>query len=195
MGKNSISSVITASNAGAAIFFISTYHCKDNFDSPPAPPPPDVPELDAASPDLAKLTLKEQLAVHREKESCNNCHQGIDPWGVAFEHYDAIGKWRDEIPAVKKKKIPAKAVDAKTTLPNGTEVNGVDGLKQYILEERTKWFARSVVKRLMAYSLGRSLDLGDRNTVEDLTAKFMKSDFRIRQLISDLVTSEAFLTK
>ena len=64
------------------------------LDSPPAPPPPDAPELDTDQPDLAGLSLKQQLEAHRKKDACNNCHRGIDPWGVVFENYDAVGLWR-----------------------------------------------------------------------------------------------------
>ena len=164
------------------------------LDSPPAPPPPDVPELDPANPDLAGLSLKEQLAVHREKESCGNCHRGIDPWGIPLENFDAVGNWRSQIPA-RGKKSPATPVDASSLLPDGAEIDGVAELRSYLLENRREWFARAVVKRLMAYALGRSLDLGDRGDVEALTAEFVAGDFRLRGLIVDLVQSEAFLTK
>ncbi len=152
------------------------------LDSPPAPPPPEVPELDPENPDLAGLSLKDQLAVHREKESCRSCHEGIDPWGIPLENFDALGRWRT-------------APDVSSTLPNGTEIDGFDELKRYLLEERSDWFARSLAKRMMGYALGRSLDLGDRETVETLTRQFVENDFRLKKLIVDLVNSEAFLTK
>lgn len=163
------------------------------LDSPPAPPPPDVPELDGDSPDLAKLTLKEQLAVHREKQSCANCHQGIDPWGVPLENFDAVGRWRAEIPAHQKR--PATAVDATSVLPNGTKITGVGELQRYLVEERSQLFARSVVKRLMAYGLGRSLDIGDHEAVEELTASFVKNEYRLKSLITDFILSETFQSK
>lgn len=163
------------------------------LDSPPAPPPPDVPELDAESPDLANLTLKEQLAVHRKKQSCANCHQGIDPWGIPLENFDAVGRWRTEIPAHKKR--PATTVDAASVLPDGKEISGVQQLQQYLVEDCRGRFARSMVKRLMAYGLGRSLDFGDRETVESLTSRFVENDFRLKPLIIDFVQSETFQTK
>ena len=58
------------------------------LDSPPPPPPPDVPELDPQQADLAGLSLKEQLEVHREKQACNSCHLGIDPWGIEFSQWE-----------------------------------------------------------------------------------------------------------
>lgn len=163
------------------------------LDLPPASPPPDVPALDADSPDLAKLTLKEQLAVHRQKESCASCHQGIDPWGVPLEHFDAVGQWRDKIPAHKKR--PATEVDATSTLSDGTAIAGLDDLKNYLLNQRREQFARSIVKHLLSYGLGRSPDLGDREAIDQLTQQFIASDYRIQSLIVDMVQSEPFLTK
>ncbi len=173
------------------------------LDSPPPPPPPDVPVLDPESADLAGLSLKEQLAVHREKESCRDCHLGIDPWGIPLEHFDATGRWRETAPvrlAGKGKKQGARAAapvpaDATTTLPDGTAIDGLAQLKRYLLLEQREAFARSVVKRLMSYALGRSLDFGDRETVERLTVDFIENDFRLRHLIVALATDEVFRTK
>lgn len=174
------------------------------LDSPPAPPPPDVPELDAASPDLAGLSLKQQLALHREKESCANCHRGIDPWGVPLENFDAVGRWQTEFvtkrPFVKgKRKNQAKPnaipVDAVSLLPNGTEISGFKSLKTHLVEHRKDLFARSIVKRLATYGLGRSLDEGDHAGGQSLTENFIAGDFRIRPLIIEFVQSEMFQKK
>lgn len=169
------------------------------LDSPPPPPPPDVPELDSESPDLAGLTVKQQLALHREREVCANCHQGIDPWGLPLQHYDAIGLWREAAPVRigKKKAKPAKPapVDPTATLPDGVEIDGAAALKRYLKTGRQEQFARAVVKRMLTYALGRSLDFGDRETVEKLTHEFIEADFRLRRLILALVTCEAFQSK
>lgn len=169
------------------------------LDSPPPPPPPDVPELDSESPDLAGLTVKQQLALHREREACANCHQGIDPWGLPLQHYNAIGQWGETAPVRigKKKAKPAKPtpVDPTTTLPDGSPIDGAAALKRYLKTERREQFARAVVKRMLAYALGRSLDFGDRETVEQLTNDFIEADFRLRKLILALVNSDAFQSR
>ncbi|TWU07894.1 DUF1592 domain-containing protein [Stieleria varia] len=163
------------------------------LDSPPAPPPPDVPELNPERPDLAKLTLKEQLAVHREKESCASCHNGIDPWGIPLENFDAVGRWRTEIPAHKKR--PRVSVDARSVLPDGAEIEGARQLQRYLLEDCDERFARSLVRRLMAYGLGRTLDFGDRQSAQTLTQQFIEKDFKLKSLIRDFVLSDTFQTK
>lgn len=169
--------------------------------SPPAPPPPDVPELDPESPDLAGLSLKQQLAAHRDKDSCGNCHRGIDPWGIPLEHFNAIGLWQNvsavrQVRGTKAKKKPVgMPVDASSVLPDGTRLNGLNALKNYLRENRRELFARSVVHRLTAYALGRSLDQGDQKTLDELTTVFIDSDFRFNRLVTALVKSESFLTK
>ncbi|MCA9165284.1 MAG: DUF1592 domain-containing protein, partial [Planctomycetales bacterium] len=61
---------------------------------PPPPPPPNVPEVDLTDPEILKMTLKERIADHRNKPACYSCHSRIDPWGIAFENYDALGAFR-----------------------------------------------------------------------------------------------------
>ena len=168
------------------------------LDSPPPPPPPDVPALNPAEPDLAGLSLKRQLEIHRKKESCNNCHRRIDPWGVAFEHYDAIGQWRTQVqPLVKKKKSLAEPmpVVAKATLPGGHDVDGIEDLKKHLLTHERERFARALVAKLLTYALGRSLELSDEPDIDFLTQQFVDSDFRLSTLIIAIVHSEPFQHK
>ena len=175
------------------------------LDSPPAPPPPDVPDLadaSSASSDAPVLTVKERLALHREKEACANCHRGIDPWGLPLERFDAVGLLRENAPqpvAAGKGKRPTKPkpvpIDDVATLPNGQRLAGAAELKGYLLRERRDLFVRSIVKRLLSYALGRSLDLADRPTVEALQTTLVQENFRLRPLLLALAKSEAFLTK
>lgn len=163
---------------------------------PPAPPPPDVPELNPQEPDLAGLPTRKQLELHRRKEACNSCHRGIDPWGVAFEHYDAVGLWRDEVVrVVRKGQTRRSPVEARSVLPGGHEVSGIDDLKTYLLRNETDRFSRALVERLLAYSLGRSLEWSDEATVKSLVTQFQKSDYRISDLIVAIVASEPFQHK
>ncbi|MBA61787.1 MAG: hypothetical protein CMJ76_05410 [Planctomycetaceae bacterium] len=157
------------------------------LNDPPAPPPPDVPDLDETNPDFAKLSIREQLEVHRNKESCASCHRSIDPWGIALENFDAIGLFRTEV-----HQKPVVAID---TLPNGTELNGIVSLKKYLVENRSEDFSRALVSRLTVYALGRNLELSDEDLIDDLTSRFARNDHRILALIQDLVASEAFRTK
>ena len=59
------------------------------------PPPPAGVALTPPRVD-PKLTTKQRFAQHRENASCAGCHALMDPIGLGFEHYDAIGRWRAE---------------------------------------------------------------------------------------------------
>ena len=157
------------------------------LNDPPSPPPADVPDLDESNPEFAKLSVREQLEVHRNKESCASCHRGIDPWGIALEHYDAIGKFRT--------KVKSKPVVATDTLPDGQELKGAASLKQYLVNHRHEDFSRALVTRLSIYALGRDLQLSDEDLVDDLTNDFIRQDYRILELIQAIVSSNAFRTK
>jgi hypothetical protein len=165
------------------------------LNDPPSPPPPDTPPLNQADPQFAKLSVREQLEIHRSREACASCHRGIDPWGIALENYDAVGLWRNEIRRKADGKFVTLPVNAIATLPDDHELDGVDSLKEYLVNQRKDDFARSLVTRLATYALGRRLELSDHDAIERLTREFAANEYRIRSLILSIVTSELFLTK
>ncbi len=154
---------------------------------PPPPPPPDVPEVDLTNPEILKLTLKERIADHRNKAACASCHSRIDPWGIAFENYDALGLFRTQ--------IKNKPVDATSELFNRQTLAGMDGLKRYLLTDRQDQFALAMVHKLTAYGLGRPLTFGDRAEIENLTAQFRRRGDGLRDLIYLIVNSNLFNSK
>ncbi|MBA4192264.1 MAG: hypothetical protein C0467_30205 [Planctomycetaceae bacterium] len=154
---------------------------------PPPPPPPDVPEVDLTNPEILKMTLKERIADHRNKAACASCHSRIDPWGIAFENYDALGVFRTH--------INNKPVDATSELFNRQTLAGMDGLKRYLLTDRQDQFARAMVHKLTAYGLGRPLTFGDRAEIDNLTAQFRRRGDGLRDLINLIVNSNLFNSK
>lgn len=167
------------------------------LDDPPPPPPPDVPELKTDAPDFAGLPLKKQLELHRSKTACKNCHQGIDPWGVPLENFDAVGRWRTEVikPGLKRGRKVKTPVDAASTLPGGQELTGVDSLKQHLLQKERERFSKALVKKLMAYAFGRSPELSDEETIDRLAKRFAAADYRLADLMVALVQSVEFQSK
>ena len=154
---------------------------------PPPPPPPNVPEVDLTDPDILKMTLKERIADHRNKPACISCHSRIDPWGIAFENYDALGVFRTRI-----KNDP---VDATSELFNKQTLAGMDGLKRYLLTDRQDQFAQAMVHKMTAYALGRPLSFGDRADIDSLTKQFRKQDDRLGDLIHLIIDSQIFSAK
>ncbi len=167
------------------------------LDDPPSDPPPNVPNLDATNPDFANLSVRDQLAAHREEASCKDCHRGIDPWGIPMENYGGDGLWRDNILRKKTKgkgmnKLP---VETETILPDGHEIGNIADLKSYLLKNKKDQFAKAFTSKLLTYALGRRLEITDEKAVEDLTGKFIVNNFRIKPLIQLVVASETFQTK
>jgi hypothetical protein len=154
---------------------------------PPPPPPANVPKVDLTDPRILEMTLKERIADHRDKPACISCHSRIDPWGIAFENYDALGAWRTN--------IKNKPVDATSVLFNKQELAGVDGLKRYLLADRQDQFARAMVHKMSAYALGRPLTFADHADVDSLTTQFRKQGDRLADLIHLLVSSNLFNSK
>jgi mono/diheme cytochrome c family protein len=157
------------------------------LNDPPAPPPPAVPEIDLADPEILKLTLKERMEDHRNNPACISCHSKIDPWGIAFENFDAVGLWRD--------KIGKDPVDAASVLFNKDELRGMKGLKDYLLANRQDQFARSMAHKMAAYALGRPLTFGDRSQVDRITADLRKRGDGLADLIFLIVKSDLFQLK
>ena len=167
------------------------------LDDAPAPPPPDVPALDSTDPNFAALSVRDQLAEHRKQISCNECHRNIDPWGISLENFGADGLWREQIlrKKVKGKGMIKLPVLSEAILPDGKKIEGIADLKKYLLEDRREQFARAFTSKLLTYALGRRLELIDQKTVNELTSKFIKSDYRIRDLIHLIVASKTFQSK
>lgn len=154
------------------------------LNDPPPPPPPAVPEIDLADPRILEMTLKERIEDHRNDPACFSCHAKIDPWGIAFENYDAIGRWRD--------KVRGKRVDASSLLFDRYELAGVEGVKRFLLEERQDQFVRAMVHKLTTYALGRPLAFGDRAEIDEITARARKQGDGLATIITLIVTSDLF---
>ena len=153
----------------------------------PPPPPPNVPELDPDTPGFENLTLKEQLFLHRNKVSCMDCHQKIDPFGVVFENYDATGRYHLD--------LNGKPIDSKSIFPDGTEVVGIDGIKDYILRLKKKDFTKALVENLYAYALGRDVGFEDEEEISNIVAEVVDDDFRFQTIIEQIVMTPSFYKK
>lgn len=157
------------------------------LNDPPPPPPPAVPEIDLADPEIAKLTLKQRLEDHRNDAACLSCHSKIDPWGIAFENFDAIGRWRTE--------INGQPVDAASQLFNGQTLEGMDGLKRFLLTNRQDQFVRALTHKTLTFGLGRPLTFADHSSVDRIAAELRREGDGLKTLIRLIVASDLFISK
>ena len=265
----------------------------------PPPPPPAAVNTDLNIEGFEKLSKKQQIVAHVEQESCARCHTKFDPYGVAFENFDAIGKFRTKIRKLDQKELDKRRdaatvknpegdfrkidtsgdgylqkdewfahlkatvtskkrlepkhmeksfyevaqirqdtrqggqqthpkgtvsmeeykghrlkeqrrslksinkslpylyvnADASTVLPDSTKIKDLDELKEYLLKNKNDEFAENVVRRLLSYALGRSLEFSDDEIVQQLTRSFQANDYKLATLVEEIVLSNPFQTK
>jgi mono/diheme cytochrome c family protein len=148
---------------------------------PPEPPPPNVPDLGK---ETKGKTLRERLEQHRSQEGCAQCHQKIDPWGLPFEEFDAAGLF-------KKKKV-----DARSTLPDSTEVAGSNELKKYLSTDRIDQVAYSFLKHLASYAIGRSLTFNELEYLKNKGEKALgAAGYRMKDCVRFVIQSPMFMEK
>ncbi|MDE0578032.1 MAG: DUF1592 domain-containing protein, partial [Opitutales bacterium] len=156
---------------------------------PPKPPPPDVPGIEQSVENFEKLSVRDQLEIHRKKAACADCHRSIDPWGIALESYDAIGLFREKTVRTK------KPISTETVLPGNHKINGLEDLKKFLIDQRRGQFAHALVSKMLTYALGRSLELSDEPVVKELSEEFVKSDYRLSDLMKNIIRSKPFLSR
>lgn len=147
---------------------------------PPDDPPPAVPDLEA---DTEGLSLRQRLEQHRNQPGCMQCHTKIDPWGVPLEEFDAGGRLKQQL------------TDARSTLPDGTEVSGTNDLKRHLAQNRIDQVAFSVLKHLITYANGRSLTYNELNYLKEDGLRLSDSEYSMQDIISYVVNSRLFLEK
>ena len=147
---------------------------------PPDDPPPNVPALPE---EASNLTLRQKLERHRNQEGCAKCHKGIDPWGIPFEQFDAGGLFKKN------------AVDARSTLPDETEVADLNELKAYLAEDRIDQVAFSFLKHLAIYATGRNLTYNEIEFLKENGIGLKAGDYRMQEMIRFVIRSQLFLEK
>jgi hypothetical protein len=115
---------------------------------------------------------------------CSSCHSAIDPPGFALEQFDAIGGLRTVDEA-------GRPVDAVGTLVNGRTLEGLSGLRAYLLEQPDR-FPLTVTEKLLAYALGRRLEYYDRPAVRQIVRDAAADEFRWSSIVLGIAKSPAF---
>jgi hypothetical protein len=151
------------------------------------PPPPNVPELpqDEAKSDLP---IRQMLAKHRENPFCATCHARFDSFGLAFEGYGPIGEKRS-------KDLAGRPVDTAVEFAAGEPGSGPEAIENFIHRHRQNDFVDNLCRKLLAYSLGRSVMLSDEPAVEQMRAKLAANDYRFGSMVESIVTSKQFLNR
>lgn len=148
-------------------------------------PPPNVPKLPEDESADQQLTVRQMVEKHARDAQCAMCHQRIDPFGMTLEKFDAIGRLRDH-------DIAGHAIDCVAKLKDGTTINGIDGLRSYVLNQRRDDFLRNFCRKLLGYALGRSVTLSDEPLIDQMIDELKKSDYRSSAAVLAIVRSKQF---
>jgi hypothetical protein len=144
---------------------------------PPEDPPPNVPKLE----DLTTLSLREKLQRHRDVRGCAQCHSGIDPWGLPFEHFDASGKARTD-----------GTVDSATTLSNGVKLQDFHAFRAYLAQNRQDQIALSLAKHLATYACGRQLTYNETLWLKENIGQLKDSGYRVADIVRWIIHSDLY---
>ncbi len=156
--------------------------------TPVPPPPPDIPDLDVAAKTATTTdrqpTLRESLAVHREKAACASCHDRMDPLGLALENFNALGLFRQEEHSQK--------IDPSGKLVTGEKFADMRELKRVLAVERREDFHRCLTEKMLTYAIGRGLEPSDITTVDAIVARIQKEEGRFHALLFGIIESAPF---
>jgi mono/diheme cytochrome c family protein len=183
LGQGSFLSLTSAANRTSPIlrgkFVISNL-----LNTPPLPPPANVPQLEESAPKDRPSTVREQLELHRANPVCASCHRNIDPVGFALENFNAVGQWQTTTKEGLK-------IDSAGVLSDGTAVDGPVALRK-ALTSRPDVFVGTISEKLMIYALGRGLDPVDMPVVRNILKSSAKNNYSMQSLILGIVQSSPF---
>jgi hypothetical protein len=157
-------------------------------------PPDSVPALEI---DLGNVDKpKEILRLHKQDKSCYACHVKMDYLGLALENFDVMGRWQSNylFPVIEGKDfelVTKDPVDALAETPGGEPVDGEAGLKKHMLQRQDE-ILRNLMEKLFAYSIGREVRYKDRPTIDRLMKSSASNDFRLRDMLLDIIASDSF---
>ena len=156
--------------------------------TPPPPPPPDVPALEDAArrgADGREPTLRESLALHREKPLCASCHDRMDPLGLAFENFNAIGMVRDKERGQPIAQEPGRLVTGETFAD-------VRELKRVLITARRTDVFRCLAEKVLTYALGRGPQPCDVPALDEIVTRMQREDGKFSALLAGIVESAPF---
>jgi len=171
------------------------------------PPPPSVK---AVEPDIrGAVTIRQQLAKHRDNPSCASCHTKMDPPGFALESFDVMGAHRERYRAVAENVKPVSGyglngqafafhyglpVDAAGEVPDGRTFRDVKEFKQLVLSDEAA-VARNLARQLVVFATGAPVRFTDRDELERILQRASTRQYGVRTLVEEIVRSELFQTK
>ena len=153
--------------------------------TPPATPPPNVPDLNEAVTGNKPTTTREKTEIHRRNPTCAACHSVMDPLGFALENFDTVGGFHT-VDAQSRQPIDTAAV-----MPDGTKLAGPADLHQ-ALAVRGEQLVQTITEKLIVYAVGRHIDYHDMPTVRRIVRDAKADNYHFESIVYGVVNSDAF---
>ncbi len=185
LGQGSILSMTSVATRTSPVFR-GKYVLSTFLNTPPTPPPPNVPTLEESNKGTAAVpkTVRAQLELHRSNPACASCHRVIDPVGFALENFDSVGKWRDT-------GADGAPLDVAGTLADGTKINGPTALREAILSLPDA-FVTVITERMLTYALGRGLEPSDMPVVRRIVKRAAQNGYGLSSIVMGIIESAPF---
>ena len=147
-------------------------------------PPKDVPQLpeDEAT---ESLTVRQLTEKHTTDPRCAGCHARIDAFGFALEKLDAIGRKRE-------RDLGGRTIDTHAKVIDGSEFEGIEGLRDYLLTKRGDAFVKQFCRKLLGYALGRAVQLSDGPLLAEMSKELKANGYRVSAAVETIVRSKQF---
>jgi hypothetical protein len=156
----------------------------------PPPPPANVDPVEPNPLNSPKATFREKLEAHKADANCASCHRKIDPYGLAFENYDAIGRWRTrEIVAKGTGENPV--VDSSGELPDGRIFSNAAEFRKLLIED-IDTFNHAFIRKLATYGMRRTLTFDDKDELFVIEENSRGADYQLRAIVEAFVISDLF---
>jgi mono/diheme cytochrome c family protein len=184
LGHGSILSITSYSTRTSAVLR-GKYVLENLLASPPPPPPADVPSLNTER-SGKPLSMKDAMQMHRASPACAGCHAKMDPIGFALENFDPLGRWRSE--------ENGRPLEVTSALPDGTIVDGVEGVRSLVLRDPAL-FVEALTGKLLMYALTRNVQHYDQPTIRVIARQSARQNYTFASLVLGVVNSVPFQSR
>jgi hypothetical protein len=156
------------------LYMVQAFFC-----TVPDPPPGNVNTELKEDP---TLTTRQRLEQHRADPRCAGCHGLFDPMGMALEHFDSIGRYREMENGLE--------IDASGILEEGTTFEDAVGLGAAL--RASPYANECLLRNFYRNANGRADDLFDQPQVDAMGAALAARNHVFRDFVADFVVSDAF---
>ena len=148
-------------------------------------PPKGVPPLPDDEAATKGMTVRQLVEKHVSDPKCSVCHERFDAYGFSLEAFDAIGRHR-------KKDLGDRPINTQVKTMDGSEFDGLDGLRTYILSKRRDAFLRQFCRKMLGYALGRAVQLSDEPLLAQMQTDLAANDYKVEAAVEAIVRSRQF---